>query len=281
MKTALITGANTGMGYATTVALAKQNMRVVMLCRSRERGEEARKKAVSESGSQTIALHIVDLSSFKSIQEAAEQLKVLYPVIDIMINNAGVVTTKKEYTKDGFEKMMGVNYLGHFLLTNLLLPNMEAADAGRIVVVSSGAYKFSPLYLDDFNSDQRFSIWKNYGRSKLANLLFARELARRLSRTNVTVNALHPGAVATSLGVNRDTGFGKSITALLKPFFRSAEKGAETAVYLATSEEVKDITGEYFYNKKIKATKGEANNLELAEQLWQKSEVYTELATKA
>lgn len=116
MKTALITGANTGMGYATTVALAKQNMRVVMLCRSRERGEEARKKAVSESGSQTIALHIVDLSSFKSIREAAEQLKVLYPVIDIMINNAGVVTTKKRIYQGWLRKNDGCQLLGAFFV---------------------------------------------------------------------------------------------------------------------------------------------------------------------
>ncbi|MFP7169982.1 SDR family NAD(P)-dependent oxidoreductase [Terribacillus halophilus] len=216
--------------------------------------------------------YVCDLASFTSIHACAEALKTHLPVIDILINNAGIITPKKQYTADGLEMMMGVNHFGHFLLTNLLLGQIKAAPQGRIVVVSSGAYKIGKINLHDLDGTESFTPWRNYGHSKLANLLFTKELSLRLHHSNATVNALHPGAVSTSLGVDRHTGFGKKVHQLLRPFFQSPAKGADTALYLAESPEVQHVSGGYFYKRRIQEVKGQADNEELSKQLWAMSE---------
>ncbi|WP_093727460.1 SDR family oxidoreductase [Terribacillus halophilus] len=271
-KTVVITGANSGMGFATTVTLARRGHTVCMLCRSEERGLQALEEAKERSGSDNIHLYVCDLASFSSIHACAEVLRTQYPVIDILINNAGVVTTKKQYTADGLEMMMGVNHFGHFLLTNLLLKQIKAAIQGRIVVVSSGAYKIGKINLDDLGGTASFTPWQNYGHSKLANLLFTKELSLRLHHSNTTVNAVHPGAVSTSLGVDRQSGFGKKVHQLLRPFFQSPAEGADTALYLAESPDVQHVSGGYFYKRRIQEVKGQADNDELAKQLWAMSE---------
>ncbi|WP_163527198.1 SDR family oxidoreductase [Halobacillus ihumii] len=271
-KIAIITGANSGMGLATTVAMAKKGFQVIMVCRNPERGEDALQKAKTESGTDHIELMICDLGSLASIRAFANTFLERYCQLDVLINNAGVVSLKRETTSDGFESMMGVNHLGHFLLTNLLLDSLKSASEGRIVVVSSGAYKAGRIHFDDPHLSNRFSVWKGYAQSKLANILFTKEMADQLKDTNVTANCLHPGAVGTSLGVNRKTGFGKTIHALLRPFFLTPAEGAETAVYLATSPEVKHISGEYFYKKKTNSLPAKAQSKEMAEKLWNWSE---------
>jgi NAD(P)-dependent dehydrogenase (short-subunit alcohol dehydrogenase family) len=271
-KTVVITGANAGMGFAATVSLARKGHTVCMLCRSEERGRKALEQAKQQSGSADIHLYACDLASFASIHTCAETLKSDHPVIDVLLNNAGIVTTKKQYTADGLEMMMGVNHLGHFLLTNLLLEQIKSAPQGRIIVLSSGAYKIGKISLDEAGESRSFTPWQNYGHSKLANLLFTKELSQRLHHSNATVNAVHPGAVSTSLGVDRQTGFGKRVHQLLRPFFQSPAEGADTALYLAESPEVKYVSGGYFYKRRIQEVKGQADDAELAKQFWAISE---------
>lgn len=272
MKIALVTGANSGMGLATTVKLAKQGMHVVMLCRNPRKGKVAWISAKEQSRSQEITLMNADLGSMESIREFAAEFKKKFDHLDILVNNAGVVSLKRQLTDDGFESQLGVNHLGHFLLTNLLLDELKKAQEGRIVVVSSGAHKWGKIDFDDPHFEKGYNVAKGYGRSKLANVLFTKALAKRLEGTNVTVNAVHPGAVATDLGVNRKTEFGRSITRVLKPFFQTAEEGAETAVYLATSNEVANVSGRYFYKMKEADVSKDAKNEWLAEELWGWSE---------
>lgn len=268
-KTVLVTGGNSGMGLATTIELARRGAKVIMACRSRKRGEEALTEARRQSGSDDITLMLCDLASFQSIRGFAEQFLAEYPVLDVLINNAGVVTIRRELTADGFEMDLGVNHLGHFLLTNLLLGPLEAAEQGRIVVVASGAYKIGKLHLDDHTLSRSFNPAKGYARSKLANILFTRELAGRLQGTAVTVNAVHPGAVGTSIGVNRETGFGRSLLKLLSHFFLTPEQGADTAIYLATAPELSGVTGQYYYRRRIQKLSPRAKNADEAARLWQ------------
>ncbi|SEF96020.1 SDR family oxidoreductase [Paenibacillus sp. UNC499MF] len=267
-KIMMVTGANSGMGLATTIALARQGAKVIMVCRSEERGRSALREAMAASGSAEIELMQCDLGSLRSIRTFAAEFKSRYDHLDVLINNAGVVSLKRETTSDGFEIMMGVNHLGHFLLTNLLLGALKRAEQGRIVVVSSGAHKIGKIRWEDPYLTKGYTVWTGYAQSKLANILFARELAARLKGTAVTVNALHPGAVGTQIGVDRNTGFGKSVLAMLRPYFLTPAQGAETAVYLATSDNVECATGEYFYRKKIAPVSARAKDKQLAAKFW-------------
>ncbi|CAM4520794.1 SDR family oxidoreductase [Paenibacillus typhae] len=268
-KIVLVTGGNSGMGLATTIEMARRGAKVVMACRSRTRGEAALAEARRRSGSEDITLMLCDLASFQSIRSFAGEFLAAYPVLDVLINNAGVVTIKRELTADGYEMDFGVNHLGHFLLTNLLLGALKKAGQGRIVVVASGAYKIGKLYLEDHTLSRGFNPAKAYARSKLANVLFTRELAARLQGTGVTVNAVHPGAVGTSIGVNRETGFGRSVLKLLSYFFLTPEQGADTAVYLATAPEVGGVSGQYYYRRKIQKLSPRAADDKEADRLWQ------------
>lgn len=268
-QTVLITGGNSGMGLATTIEMARRGAQVIMACRSRQRGEEALAEAKRQSGSDHITLMLCDLASFDSIRSFAEEFISKHPVLDVLINNAGVVTIGRELTSDGYEMDLGVNHLGHFLLTHLLLGTLKSAEQGRIVVVASGAYKIGKLHLEDHTLSRGFNPAKAYARSKLANILFTRELAARMQHTGVTVNAVHPGAVGTSIGVNRETGFGRSVLKLLSYFFLTPEQGADTAIYLATAPGLRDVTGEYYYRRAIKELSPRAKDSAEAAHLWE------------
>ena len=264
----LITGGNSGMGKATSIELAKQGAHVVILCRSKERGEAALQEIRAESNNQLVDLMLCDLGSKSSIREFVKNFKEKYNRLDILINNAGVILPGRHLTTDGYELQFGVNHLGHFLLTNLLLETMKNNTDARIINVSSGAHKAGKMYFHDINLEKNYSIIRAYSRSKLANVLFTNELSRRLKCSGITVNCLHPGAVATSMGINRKTGFGTFITSLLKPFFLTAVKGADTAIFLATAPEVKGMTGKYFYKRKAISSSKTSYDEALAKKLW-------------
>lgn len=268
-KIMLVTGANSGMGLASTVALARQGAKVVMACRNEQRGQAALAEAIRQSGSDNIHLMLCDLGSLSSIREFAKAFTARYDKLDVLLNNAGVVMIKRQETESGFEMDLGVNHLGHFLLTNLLLDPLLASSQGRVVTVASGAYKAGKIHFDDPFLKRGFNPAKAYAQSKLANILFTKELASRLAGTPVTANCVHPGAVGTQIGVNRDTGFGTTVLAMMKPFFLSPEKGAETAVYLASAPEVEKVTGQYFYKKNPQRLSDKAESREDAKRLWE------------
>lgn len=273
-KTALVTGANAGMGLATSIELVERGYRVLMLCRNQERGEKALREVEAAGGTGSAELVLGDLADLSSIRNFADDIHGRISGLDVLINNAGVVSPKRLETKDGFELSLGVNHLGHFLATNLLLDLVRAAQRGRIVVVASGAYKAGRIRFEDPHLRQNYNVIKSYGQSKLANILFARELALRTYDSGIAVNALHPGAVLTQLGVDRGTGFGQGVYRALGklPSFQTPAEGASTAVYLADSPEVEGISREYFYRSQPKRLDRKAENDEVAAKLWEWSE---------
>ncbi|MCR4940438.1 MAG: SDR family oxidoreductase [Treponemataceae bacterium] len=268
-KTAIVTGANSGMGMATTKALLKEGARVIMLCRSEKRGQEAY-KTLLQYGKDRLFLVLCDLGDYDSIKAFAKEIKEKFGHLDILVNNAGFISLDRQETKEGLERQFGINHIGHFLLTTELLDIMP--EGSRIVNVASGAHKAGKIHFEDINLHRGFNVIKAYSQSKLANVLFTRELARRLTDKGITVNCCHPGAVATNMGVNRDTGFGKTVMRILKPFFLTPEQGARTAIFLATDPSVKDISGEYFYKCRIAGSSKRSKDLELAKRLYELSE---------
>lgn len=273
-KRVLITGANSGMGLASTIELAKRGYEVIMGCRNEERGQKALQEARDKSGSDQISLMKCDLGSLKHIREFAEQFNQKYDRLDVLLNNAGVVNLKRQETEDGFEMSIGVNHLGHFLLTHLLLDALKASPQGRIVVVSSGAYKIGKIHWDDPYLHNGYTVIKSYAQSKIANIFFTRVMADKLKDTNITINCLHPGAVATNIGVDRDTGFGKRILAGVAylPFFQTPEQGAETAIFLVDDSSVAQSSGLYYYRKKIHKLKPKALDDAEALRFWEWSQ---------
>ncbi|MDF2989435.1 MAG: short-chain dehydrogenase, partial [Eubacterium sp.] len=217
-KIALVTGANSGMGKATAAKLADTGARVVMLCRDKTRGEAACKEVIEQDNSRKVELMLCDLGDISDIRRFTDEFKEKYGRLDILVNNAGVIALDRRETKDGFELQFGVNHIGHFLMTIRLIDIVPRHAGARIVVVGSGAHKAGRIHFEDYNLTKGYNVITAYGQAKLANLLFTRELARRIASEGITVNCAHPGAVATSMGVDRKTGFGKTITGLLKPF---------------------------------------------------------------
>lgn len=268
-KTAIVTGANSGMGMATVRALSDMGAKVIMLCRSEKRGTEALEKLSSEKY-RDLELILCDLGNYDSIRAFANIVRRGYDHIDILVNNAGFISLDRQETGEGLERQFGINHIGHFLLTMSLLDLM--GEGGRIVNVASGAHKTGKIHFDDINLTKGFNVIKAYSQSKLANVLFTRELARRVKDRGITVNCCHPGAVATNIGIDRDTGFGKTVTGLLKPFSQTPEQGARTAIFLASDDSVSDITGEYFYKCRIAKSSRRSKDMELAKKLFEFSE---------
>ena len=264
-KTAIVTGANSGMGRATVEALSDMGATVIMLCRDEARGREAYEKLM-EKKDRTLDLILCDLGDYASIRAFVREVRKKYGRIDILVNNAGFISLDRQETKEGLERQFGVNHIGHFLLTMGILPLM--GEGSRIVNVASGAHKTGKIHFKDINLTKHFNVITAYSQSKLANVLFTRELAGRLADRGITVNCCHPGAVATNIGIDRDTGFGKTITGLLKPFFLTPAEGARTAIYLACSPEVQDISGEYFYKCRIAKSSKRSKDMRLARDLY-------------
>ena len=271
-KQVMITGPTEGIGRATAFALAERGARLHLLCRNPTKAEALRAELISKYGEIDVELYLADLGDFDEVRSAASAFIERNEPLDVLINNAGVFTTRRVLLDNGQEQMFAVNHLGHFLLTTLLLDSLKRAEQGRVVVVASDAYRFCRVIrFDDLQWNKGFSAFPTYGHSKLANILFARELAERLQGTRVTANAVHPGGVRSQLGA-QNTWYAGRILALVKPFLRTAEKGAETSVYLATSDEVATTSGEYFYNCRPKKTKPSARDRDQARRLWELSE---------
>ena len=273
-KICIITGANSGIGKATAIGLAKMNATIVMMCRSKERGEEAQKEVIELTGNKKVDLLLCDLSSLESIRKFVSEFKSKYQKLHILINNAGVMLSKRGISVDGFEMNFAVNHLAPFLLTNLLLDALKKSAPSRIINVSSAAHRMAKIDFDDLQSEKRkYRLMKIYGASKLALMLFSYELSRKLEGTSVTVNTLHPGVVNTNLGQDQSS-FSKGFAKL---FFKKPEKGAETSIYLASSQEVEGITGKYFAKKQQKQSSEESYNEDYAKRLWELSKEMTKL----
>lgn len=265
-RVALVTGANAGMGKATAIALARRGMHVVMLCRDQARGEAALCEIRRASGSEEVTLMLCDLGDMAQVRRFSAAFHAAYARLDVLINNAGVICLGRQETKDGLELQFGVNHIGHFLLTNLLLDRM--GPGARIVVVGSGAHRVGRIDFDDLAMKRSYSVVAGYSRSKLCNLLFTRALARKLLGAGITVNCVHPGAVATDIAINRRTGFGRTITRVLGWVARTPEQGAATAIHVATSDACAGITGEYFAGGKLARSSRRSKDMRLAEALW-------------
>ena len=270
-KVCLITGATSGIGRATAMGLASMGASVVMVGRDRGRGEAALGEVEGKSANASVDLMLADLSSQEDIRRLADEFKEAYPRLDVLINNAGVIRSERVTTADGLETTFAVNHLAHFLLTNLLLDVLKASAPSRIVNVASGEQRNGTIDFDDLQGEKEYKTAKAYGQSKLANVLFTYELARRLEGTGVSANCLHPGAgVRTNLGSGVSGVFGFTVRALT-PLMKSPEKGAETSIYLASSPEVEGLSGGYFV-KKAEARSSDASYDErLARRLWEAS----------
>jgi len=276
-KVCIVTGASSGIGLAAATDLAARGARVGLVCRNPEKGQAALDSIYARTGNEHVELFLADLASQAQIRQLAKLLQSRFPKIDVLLNNAGVTNLKRESTVDGIEAVFAVNHLAYFLLTTLLLPNIEASEAGRIVCVASDASRFvKGIQLDDPGFEERWRPMAAYGHSKLANILFVRELAHRLEGTAVTANALHPGAVRTSLGANNGW-IAKLVLPLVAPFFRTPEKGAETAIYLATSQDVEGQSGGYYYDCKPHKIPEAGQSDRVAAELWALSEKMTAL----
>ena len=271
----LVTGANSGIGKATALGLARLGGTIVLACRSATRGEAARQDIVRDSGNSKVYLEIVDLASEDSTRSFAEEFQRKYPRLDVLINNAGVYTPHRELTPDGLERTFEVNYLSGFLLTHLLLDLLKKSAPSRIVNVSSSAHSGGTIHFDDLQGEQRYGGFGAYGQSKLAQILFTQELARRLQGTGVTVNACHPGVIRTNLGM----GGTSTVVRFVRMFFKSPEKGAETPIYLSVSPEVAGVTGKYFANKHLREPSRAAQDRDVARRLFDVSAELAHLST--
>ena len=271
-KTAIITGANSGIGLEAAVELARQGANVVLACRNPNKGEAAKTDIEQRAGNGTVTLMSLDLASFASIRGFAKEALDQLPRIDILLNNAGIVARQRTATVDGFEQTFGVNHLGHFLLTTLLLDRITTTPEARIVTVASHAHKFAGggLDFDDLQTERGYKAMRVYGKSKLANIMFTRELARRIADTSATANSVHPGFVASNFG--RNDPLGNLAMTLAKPFALSPSKGARTSIYVASDPAVTGVTGKYFYKCAVVEPTSYARDDAAARQLWEISE---------
>ena len=267
----VVTGANSGIGKAIALGLARLGGTVVLACRDATRGEAACQDIIRDSGNPRVSLEIVDLASEASTRAFADEFRRTYPRLDVLINNAGVYTSHRDVTPDGLERQFEVNYLSGFLLTHLLLDLLKKSSPSRIVNVSSSAHMGGTIRFDDLQGERRYGGFRAYNQSKLAQILFTQELARRLEGTGVTVNACHPGVIRTNLGM----GGSSVVVRFVKMFLKSPEKGAETPIYLATSPEVEGISGKYFVRNQMLAPSARAQDPAVARRLF---EVSMELA---
>src|ERR671921_1507710 len=276
-KICLITGATSGIGKATAMGLANMGARVVMVGRDRGRGEPALAEIKEKTTNPSVDLMLADLSSQEEIRRLAVEFNETHPRLDVLINDAGLFRSERITTADGLETTFAVNHLAYFLLTNLLLDVLKTSAPSRIVNVSSGDHTNGTIDFDDLQGEKGYKGPKAYSQSKLATVLFTYELARRLEGTGVTANCLHPGAgIRTNLGSGVSGVFGFMVRALT-PLMKSPEKGAETSIYLASSQEVQALSGRYFVKKAGARSSDVSYDERIARRLWEVSAELTDL----
>ena len=268
-KIVIVTGANSGIGKATAAQLADMGATVILACRSKERGEAALNDLMCFDG-RCFALMPLDLADFESVRAFAAQFAAKYDHLDALINNAGILGRRRALTKQGFELSFGVNYLGGFLLTLLLLPLLKKSEQGRIVMTTSVAHGWGDIRWDDLNYTKGYNRFAAYGQSKLCNLLFARALAQKLKAhgSRITINAVHPGIVATDIVVNRANDRFRWVASLMKLLFMTSDEGAATGVCLASDPALATISGEYFYRCKVAPSSAISKDLVRANRLY-------------
>jgi NAD(P)-dependent dehydrogenase (short-subunit alcohol dehydrogenase family) len=264
-KTVVITGATSGIGEVAADRLAAKGARIVFIARDKARGEETLKHLRAIAPGAEHGAYYADLSRISEMKRVSADIAAAEPKIDVLINNAGALFNTRKVSADGLEMTFAVNHMAYFVVTNLLLPKLGAD--GRVVSTSSDAHKGAKLNFDDLQSERSYSGFGAYGRSKLCNILFTRELARRIKGTGVTANCLHPGFVATRFG-DQSGGIVSFAVRAAKNFALTPEQGAETIIYLASSPDVAEVSGGYFYKSKIATPTKEAQNDADAKRLW-------------
>lgn len=271
-KRCVVTGATSGIGEATARGLLEADAAVTLIARSETRANQTISRLKEETGRKEIDFILADFASFESIRQGAAEVLERYPAIDVLVNNAGIVNLQREETADGIEATFGVNHLGYFLFTQLLLPRLIASAPARIVNVASHAHKFSSIDFSDLQAKKKYGSMTAYGRSKGCNILFTNELARRLEGTGVTANSLHPGGVNTGLGSNNPGRLVRLLRPLAMVFMKTPASGARTSLYLATSNDVAGLSGRYFANCKETGSSQQTRDPDLASRLWGISE---------
>ena len=274
-ETVLITGGTSGIGKATAVALAAMGAKVVVVGRNPERGEAALEEIRAQGHSESVELMLADLSVQSEVRGLAAEFLERHDRLDVLVNNAGLVQSKRTETKDGIETTLAINHLAPFLLTNLLLEKLEQSAPSRIITVSSEAQRWGNMDFEDLQSRRRYRGFPVYGMTKLANIMFTYELAERLKGTGVSANCLHPGPVSTNFGKNNRGAMALFFRAA-KPFMRSPEQGADTLIWLASSFEVEGVSGKYFSDRKEIEAKKVAYDPAARRTLWKISEDLTD-----
>ncbi|XP_068222987.1 retinol dehydrogenase 13-like [Palaemon carinicauda] len=282
-KTVIVTGANTGIGKETAREMAKRGARVILACRDMNKCAEARKDIAWDTQNKSVHCMKCDLASQASIREFVQNFTAKEERLDILINNAGVMRCPKSFTEEGIEMQLGTNHMGHFLLTNLLLGKMKDSAPSRIINVSSVAHMRGKINFSDLNSDKNYDEGEAYAQSKLANILFTRELSERLAGSGITCNAVHPGLVLTEIGRHMSIDKSWMASLVLKPllwlFLKTPRQGAQTTIYAALCSDLDGVSGKYFSNQ-VEANVAEAAlDKEAAQRLWAVSEHWTKLNT--
>ena len=278
-KVCLITGATAGIGKEAAVGLANLGATVVLVGRDLEKTTAVVEQIQTQTGNEQVNFLIADLSSQQAIRQLAEDFKAQFQRLDVLVNNAGSLMLSRQESVDGIEMTLALNHLNYFLLTNLLLDTLKSSAPSRIVNVASDVHQNAHLDFDDLQCEKGYGGYKAYGRSKLANLLFTYEMARRLEGTGVTANGLHPGLVATSFMATNNGLRGLLYNFFLKRIGRSAEDGARTIVYLASSDEVEGVSGGYFIDEGLVDSSQASYDKEYAVRLWEESEALTGVGT--
>jgi retinol dehydrogenase-14 len=270
-KICMVTGANTGIGFYTALEIARLGGAVIIIGRNREKCENAVSMIQRETGNLAVEYLLADLSSQAQIRSAAAQFNAKYDRLDVLVNNAGGAFLRRTLTEDGIERTFAVNHLAYFLLTNLLVEALKNSPGGRVINVSSGGHYGQQLDFDNLQLSKSYSIYRAYGRSKLSNVLFTYELARRMAGTHVTSNALSPGMVATDIWKKVNRLLTPFITPVIKHYGQSPLEGAQTSIYLATSPDVEGVTGKYFADCKPVHSSAASYDLDAAKRLWEVS----------
>jgi NAD(P)-dependent dehydrogenase (short-subunit alcohol dehydrogenase family) len=275
-KVCVVTGATSGIGLVAAQALAQQGATLVVVARDPKRGADTVRRIQQAAGHSAVEMMLADLSVQAQVRQLACAIQQRFTRLDVLINNAGALFSRRQLSQDGLEMTFALNHLAYFLLTNLLLDLLRAAGSARVVNVSSEAHRHAHLDLSDLQGEHGYSGWRAYAGSKLANILFTYELARRLGQTGVVTNALHPGFVKTNFGRN-NRGLSAALFRVLQLVALRPEKGAKTVIHLATSPQVEGITGKYFVRQQARRSSQASYDRATAERLWHVSAEWTRL----